>query len=377
MTRWPSIAAVQSVTLDAHIHDARQLSSPPRRILAVKLSSFGDIIHVTPCIRALRQAFPQAGIILAVESRWADVVRRNAHLNRLIECSSQLQLTPSYLWQVRRLLSKAGPFDLAIDFQGTRRSAAWVYLSRARIKAGRGHPRPGWKSAVNPDNTQHAVKVCAGICTGLGVPVASLNPEIFLDEDEERTLDAILKAAGLPATGFVILNPFSRWPSKDWPETQAAGVADRISRELGALVVVSGGAEDRQRAEALIRMTTGGNAVSLAGALTLGQALCLYRRARLMISCDSGPMHAAAALNVPVVALFGPTHPERTGPWGEAHRILQASRPLQHHAYRTAEGSRHMQALDSDAIFEAAKELLAVTSASAGQRVESPGKNNR
>jgi heptosyltransferase-2 len=172
--------------------DALRSSPLPARILAVKLSSFGDIIHVTPCLRALRQAFPRAEILLAVESRWADVVRRNRHLNGVIECSSQVRLSPSYLWEVRRLLAKAGPFDMALDFQGTRRSAAWVYLSGARIKAGRGQPRPFWKSAVAPDNGQHAVTVCSSICLSLGIPVPSLHPEIDLDEEDERSLDVVL-----------------------------------------------------------------------------------------------------------------------------------------------------------------------------------------
>jgi len=350
--------------------DARGLLPPAGRILLVKLSSFGDIIHVTPCIRALREVYPRAEIMLAVESRWADVVRRNVHLTGLIECSSRVRLTPSYLWEVRRLLSKAGPFDMALDFQGTRRSAAWVYLSGARTKGGRGQSRPGWTSAVVPDNTQHAVKVCAGICLRMGVPVSSLDPEIYLDDDDERKLDGILRTAGLPPTGFVVLNPFSRWPSKDWPETQAAAVSDRISRELGIPVVLSGSSDDRPRAESLIRRMDPGSAVSLVGELNLGQALCLFRRARLMISCDSGPMHAAAALGTSVLALFGPTHSERTGPWGNVHRVLQASRPLHHHDYRSAEASRHMRALDSDVVFQAVKELLTATSASDKTRRE-------
>jgi heptosyltransferase I len=344
--------------------DALELS-PPDRILAVKLSSFGDIIHVTPSLRALRQAFPQAEILLAVESRWAEAVRHNPNLNGLIECSSQVSLSPAYLWEVRRLLAKAGPFDMALDFQGTRRSAAWVYLSGAPIKAGRGEKRPGWKSAAPSDRTRHAVKLCARVCLDLGIPVPSLDPEIFLSQEDERSLDAILHAAGLPAGGFVLLNPFSRWPSKDWPDIQSAAVGERIASELGAAVVISGGLDERPRGEALLRRMAPSRAVSLAGALSLGQALCLFRRARLMISCDSGPMHAAAALGTPVLALFGPTHPEHSGPWGAIHWVLQASRPLHHHAYRAANASHYMQALDPNAIFEAAREMLAPTPVSA------------
>ena len=110
--------------------DLRQLDPPPRRILAVKLSSFGDIIHATPSLHALKAAFPHAQLFLAVESRWREVVRHDPHLNGLIESSSRAALTPPYVSEIAKTLSAArahGDFDLAIDLQGTRRSAAWVW----------------------------------------------------------------------------------------------------------------------------------------------------------------------------------------------------------------------------------------------------------
>jgi ADP-heptose:LPS heptosyltransferase len=104
---------------------------------------------------------------------------------------------------------------------------------------------------------------------------------------------------------------------------------------------------------------------SLAGRLALGEALCLIRRARLMVSCDSGPMHAAAALGTPVVALFGPTLPEYTGPWGARHRVVQASRPRDHHAFRSDRGRRHMEALGVQAVAAAVQEALHADAATA------------
>ncbi len=158
--------------------DLREFASRIRRILVVKLSSLGDVVMITPCLRALRQTFPHAQIHLAVESRWADAVRRNPNIDSLLECPSQVELTPRYLLDVYRRLSAAGPFDLALDFQGTRRSAAWVYLSRARIQAGRGQRRPGWKATAITDQAQHAVLVCADFCRSIGIPVMELSPEI-------------------------------------------------------------------------------------------------------------------------------------------------------------------------------------------------------
>lgn len=339
--------------------DLKQALPPDARILIVKLSSMGDVVHVTPCVRALRKAFPAGDVTFAVEERWSAVVRHNPHVNRLVTTtSSTTDLSVPYLWRVGRLLSKAGPFDAAIDLQGTRRSGAWVYLSRARIKAGRGRRRPGWDLAILPDLSEHAILVAARICGSLGVPVDSLDPEIALDQHDEASLDERLRAVGAPPSGFIVANPFSRWPAKDWPATQAASVCARLAHETNRTVIIAGGADDRARSAWLKPDSASARAsngiFSLVGDLTLGEALCLYRRADVMISCDSGPMHAAAALGTPVVALFGPTFPERTGPWGTGHRVLQASRPLSHDAYRRGDEGRHMEALDADAIVEAA-----------------------
>lgn len=333
--------------------DLKQLADSPVRILAVKLSSFGDIIHVTGALRAIRQALPHATITLAVEQRWADVVRNNPNVHALMECSARERLSLAYLAEVRSHFSRHRKFDVAIDFQGTRRSAAWIYLSGARIKVGRGRFRPGWHSAVDLDRTRHAVAVCAEVCRGIGVPVNDIDPEIHTGGLEEQRLDEFLDAERLPRSGFILFNPFSRWTSKSWPEQNAAAFVHQLKKCSERHLILTGGPQDQPRAEQLLRLLSPGTIRSLVGCLPLGQALCLYRRARLMVSCDSGPMHAAAAFGVPVVALFGPTHPEHTGPWGPNHCVVQALRPSSHHAYRNAMDASYMQAIDSRMVFEA------------------------
>lgn len=340
----------------------------PRRILAVKLSSFGDVVHVTPCLRALRQAFPEADIRVAVERRWADVLRPLPYVDGLVEASSRTRVTPSYLLEVRRTLAACpGRFDLAIDFQGTRRSAAWVYASGARVKGGRGWPRPLWREALRPDLARHAVEVCADVCRRVATPVDDLAPALATAPADEERVARLLGEAGIPRAGFVLLNPFSRWDSKGLDVETAAQLALRIALRVGDRVVVTGGPEEARRTAEVVRRA-GTNAVSVAGRLELGEALCLFRRARLMISCDSGPMHAAAALGTPVVALFGPTHAERTGPWGAQHVVVQAARPPGHHAYRTDGARRYMRALTVDAMVAAVERALAAVQAPSAQR---------
>jgi heptosyltransferase-1/heptosyltransferase-2 len=337
--------------------DLSQFAELPVRILAVKLSSFGDIVHVTGALRSLRRAFPQAELTLAVEHRWADVVRNNPHVTALIESSSWERLSMACLAEIQRHLAHR-MFDIAIDFQGTRRSAAWVYLSGARFKLGRGGFRPGWRFTVETDRTRHAVVICAEVLRRAGLPVDSPDPEIRTSCADERRLDEFLDAERIPRAGFVLFNPFSRWVSKSWPEQNTAAFIGRFKKCFDHRLILTGGAGDRGPAERLLRLLAPGTIISLVGRLPLGQALCLFRRARLMVGCDSGPTHAAAAFGVPVVALFGPTHPEHTGPWGPNHRVVQARRPPEHHAYRSDAQAGYMRALDSGAVFEAVSDAI-------------------
>lgn len=326
-----------------------------KRVLVVKLSSLGDVVHVTPCLRAIRQFLPYAKIVMATDRRFAAVVRHNPHLDAIIESGDTRIGVLSDLFRIVQELSpfRDRPFDLSIDFQGTRRSAMWVYASRATWKAGRGKVRPGWTLALQPDLNKHAILVCAEIANAVGVRVVDLQPEIFLSEKDDQELLATLKEHGAPEDGFVIVNPFNRWPSKTWPFERYAQTVRRLREDFRVPVVITGGPGEGQEAAEFMRYLPAGTATSLVGELSLGQALCLYRRALLMVTGDSGPMHAAAALGTRVVALFGPTLPERTGPWGEGHKVIQKMRPPFHHAYRADGGRMYMHAIDVETVYAA------------------------
>jgi ADP-heptose:LPS heptosyltransferase len=203
------------------------------------------------------------------------------------------------------------------------------------------------------------VLVCADIVRSLGIDVPDPDPEIVTSADDEGRLDALLAGQGLPASGYILLNPFSRWRSKSWPLDTAATVIRRLWAETDYPLLLTGGSDDGIVAVELQARVAPRSLPSLLGRMTLGEALCCFRRARLMITCDSGPMHAAAALGVPVVALFGPTHPERTGPWGRGHRVIQARRPPTHYAYRSDPTCEYMRAIAPESIIDAVLAALA------------------
>lgn len=329
--------------------------STANRILVVKLSSLGDVIHATPCLKAIRRSFPKAEIVMAVDSRFAPVVRHNPNLDVVIESQGWMSGTLGYFrWVLKELAPfRDKPFELAVDLQGTPRSAAWIYLSRSRFMAGRGGWRPGWDVGFKPDLSRHAVRVCADIARLIGVELEDLETEIHLAEEDDSHLVRILTRAGLPLEGFILINPFSRWISKAWPVECYAELVARLRRDPRLPVVISGGPGEEADAVELLRLLASGSATSLVGQLSLGEALCLYRRARVFVTGDTGPMHAAAALGTPTVALFGPTLPERTGPWGTGHLVIHRSIPTFHHAYRSDLGRSHIRAIDVETVHRA------------------------
>ncbi|MGH7899084.1 MAG: glycosyltransferase family 9 protein, partial [Candidatus Binatia bacterium] len=216
---------------------------PVRRILVVKLSSLGDIVHATPCLRALRGRFPEAEIVVAIERRFADVLRKSRYADTLVEAEARpAGIVRGYL-EGRGALARLKPFDLAIDLQGLGRSAGWVYASRARVAAGRGRIRPGWRVASTPPLDRHAVEVSASVLGDLGIPVGSLRPEISTSAAAERALAERLASLGVETAGYLVVNPFSRWPSKAWPIERWAELIPWLAAAAGT-VLLSGGPDE-------------------------------------------------------------------------------------------------------------------------------------
>ncbi len=329
-----------------------------RRILVIKPSSLGDVVHATPCLRALRQHAPQAQILMAVEPRFAAGVRHNPHLDGLIEFRlGRPRFFPLRVWRVRRLLGGM-KIDLAIDLSGNKKSAAWVLGSRSGVTAGRSHRFLPWKVPVRAGADRHAVETCLDVVAAVGATTSNPDPEIFLSAEDDARLVTLLDNLGLPDRGFLVFNPFTSRVWKEWPLERYARLMQLLSEEQSRPLVVTGGPGEVQRAETLLRLLGSGVATSLVGKLRLEEALCLYRRARLMISGDTGPLHAAAALGTRTVALFGPTHPETTGPWGPGHVVLQTKRPGVPLTRRSKTDDSYMRAIDVETVHEAVDAAL-------------------
>ncbi len=300
------------------------------RILIIKPSSLGDIVHALPTVSALRRRFPSAKLTWLVKREWAEVLDGNSDIDDVMAVDLSLGGWPTAMTRVR-----AGRFELVVDLQGLLRSAVLGWVAGAPVRIGFANGREGspWfytdRVAV-PNASMHSVDRYLLIAQFLGASPERPGTSAFpLPHDPlaEARINALLESEGVQSeTVLVAVNPSARWDTKQWPVESFAVVADHLQEEREARVVVVGGYKDRPIVEQVLRhMRTA--PINLAGETTVKELIVLLRRSRVLITNDSGPMHLAAAAGTPVVALFGPTDPARTGPYGGGHTVLRSGVP--------------------------------------------------
>lgn len=299
-----------------------------QNILLIKPSSLGDIVHAMPTLAALRRLYPAADVTWLVKRQWAGVVERIEGVDRIWSVDPGLQG-----WISRVPALRQARFDLVVDLQGLFRSAAMGWLSGSRRRIGFANGREGspWFYTLRvavPSADMHAVDRYLLVAKALGANISGAPRFNFqIPQSDREFVDRLLAQAGLqPGAAWIGMNVSARWPTKRWPAASFAAVADRIQESnLGRVVLIGGPGERAHVAEVKHHMKT--PPIDVAGASTVGLLPALLAGASLLVTNDSGPMHIAAAVGTPVVALFGPTSPVRTGPYGDGHRILRRDLP--------------------------------------------------
>lgn len=294
-----------------------------RRLLLIKPSSLGDLVHAMPTLAALRERFPQAEVTWLVKRQWAPLVDVIAGVDHVCSVSEGFK---GWLGQVPAL-RRAG-YDLVVDLQGLFRSGAMAWLAGCSRRVGFATAREGsplfyTQRVVVPPTPMHAVDRYLLVAEALGATRPTPPRFEFIDRSDDRqAVDTILTRAGMaPHQVWIAMNVSARWETKRWPPQHFAEVADRLSQAHGLSVVLIGGPAERPESLAVTaRMRT--KAIDLTGQTPVGLLPGLLRRASLLVTNDSGPMHIAAAVGTPVVALFGPTDPVKTGPYGKGHVVL-------------------------------------------------------
>jgi len=317
-----------------------------RRILIIKPSSLGDIIHALPTLAALRDRFPSAHITWLVKRRWAGVLARVSGLDRI------WPIEPGLMGWLRLIPGlRAESFDLVIDLQGLLRSGAIAWLTGCRTRVGFANAREGsrflyTKRIPVPMVDMHAVDRYLLVATAVGAaPKGRPEFRMRLAATDRDRMAQLLSGSGLASGApWIAMNASARWNTKRWPPEHFAATADAIQDERLARVALIGGADDRAAADAVIsRMQT--TPVDLTGQTSPELLPALLASASLLLTNDSGPMHIAAAMNTPVVALFGPTSPLRTGPYGSTHRVLTSGVPCSPCFSRTCRNAMPLECL--------------------------------
>ena len=306
-------------------------------ILIVKLSAIGDVIHTLPSLAALRELYPEAHITWVVEEAAAGLVNNHPLLNAVLisrrkswikylrkgEFSRPLREMRAFLRELRKR-----PYDLVIDFHGLLKSALIVLLSGGKRKLGYDSMQElsglFYNEKIPEDMNKHAVDRYLDFPRHLGAKIAKAQFILPSDNAAQTRIQSLLEKYHLENKKFIAVNPVAYWETKLWDDEKFARLADLIKAKLDIEVVFTG-SEKESIEKITARMQD--KAVNLAGETTLPQLAYLYQKALLLVTTDSGPMHLAAAVGTPVVALFGPTNPQRTGPYGEGHTVIRADLP--------------------------------------------------
>ncbi len=311
---------------------------PHRRILIIKPSSLGDIVHALPVLAGLRAAYPDAHIAWLVGLSFAPLLESHPLLDEVIPFDRRRygrmlqspRILVDFLRFVRQLRRRR--FDLVLDLQGLARSGFLSLASGARRRVGFAHARElasvFYSHRVRCEQTdRHAVDKNLRLARALGLPV---NPPVFPLGLRSAELAAarqlIGEAAGRPLDSFTAVIPGARWETKRWPAERLAELIDRMHAEELPPSVLLGAPADRafaDRVASACRVPL----VDLAGRTSLRDLSAAITLADLIVCHDSGPMHIAAALGRPLVAIFGPTSPARTGPYSDAARVVSLPLP--------------------------------------------------
>ncbi len=351
---------------------------PPQSLLVVRLGAMGDVIHTLAAVTALRNAFPDLRIGWMIEHRWSELLcARNTALSGPRSPQrpvvDYVHVVDTKRWRkslfARETKQRAAQilrevrgehYEVAADFQGALKSAFLARLSKASKVCGFHHPRESPARVFYDRRVQaqgvHVIEQyhsLAGYIAGRSLPDCAA----ALPHDQDAEASIAKRISGLN-NAFVIINPGAGWGSKRWPAEHYGQVA-RALASCGLTPVINFGPGEHDLALA-VQNASGG--VSQAISCSISELIALTRRARLFVAGDTGPLHLAAALQVPVVAIFGPTDPARNGPQGTQNLVLRSPASKNSLSHTSAPDPGLLE-LSADEVISAVRELLRRTSA--------------
>lgn len=307
-------------------------SSHPR-ILIIKPSSLGDVVHALPVLAAARRTHPNAHIAWLINDQFAPLLENHPLLDEVIRFRrrhyGRIWRSPAAFLDFCRFVLelRRKRFDLVLDLQGLIRSAGTAFLSGVPRRCGFADTREwSWlfytQRVKCANRDAHAVDKNLELARATGLLTDPIEfPLVLRAEELALARRRIAEATNRPPQAFIALLPGARWESKLWPSDYIARLIDLMCDAGLPLVVLLGAPDERERADR-IAAACRSETVNLVGKTSLRELAALIDLADCVVCHDSGPLHLAAALRKPTVALFGPTNPARTGPYSPLARVL-------------------------------------------------------
>ena len=314
------------------------------KILIIKQTALGDVIHSTLAIEAIRKQYPDAELHFMVDRVCALAVESNPHIDKFFyfdKVSYGKRLKKSWLEffplcrEVGKILRelRQTKYDLAFDLQGIERSIFFLYLCRAKRKFVKGN-KPLLKGFKNASKNDHALTEIRGTLKLGGIECEEFFPKIYLKKSADfsnKLPAAIQQALGQEDKKLILLSPFTSWVTKDFP-VEAYLRTVELLRETHADAEFAFVATPDKRDEintsikefSFIEPNTSKHVHNLAGLTNIQELQVLIDQANLVIASEGAVGHIASALDTPVCVIFGPTQPTRVGPWGKNAYVIQS-----------------------------------------------------
>jgi len=334
-------------------------------ILLIQLKRIGDLILTTPSIAALREKFPKASISLVVSAAVKELLPAITGIDKVFEVRGKTD--DALDWIALSL----GKFDYCLDFTRNDRSSFLTFLSGARKRITSDHPNLRTKLRARsynefvdaPVGALHTVDYHLGLLKPLGIENASRAIQLQLPDETTAKANDLLRAANI-ADDFVCFHPGSARAEKFWEPGRWAEVIDHCARETGMKCVLTGGRSSVEQGQiAAIKAATKSTPIDLSGKTTLLTLAALVRKARLLVTVDSAPMHFAAAWETPQVVLFGPTNPYHWHPRSESAMVLLGGNDGPVREFKPKQRAVAMNQISTKAVIDAMEALLSVPAA--------------
>lgn len=297
----------------------------PKSILLIRFRFLGDILLSTPAVRAIRRHYPQARISYVVSSGYEEAIHGNPHVDEVL------------VWPVRGSLAekvgfflalRRGRYDLVCDWWGSSTSALMAVVSGARIRVGFDYPirKRAYSHVVKAaDKILNAVEVYLQTLEVIGVPLNGAQLDFHVAEKEKAEADCWISEKGWGRETLLGVFPGATWSAKRWPANRVAETIAHMVQKNGIKVIVFEGPKDSGRASEILAHLPEGvrSHVSIMANRSLGQLGGWLKRCKVFLTNDAAPMHVAAALNVPTLAVFGPGNAKIWFPYPAPHMVFQ------------------------------------------------------